>query len=99
MAAELRPVVRASLDELAHLLDGMSTCVVWLDADGAVVHMNEPAEDLFGISRNQAAGRAIRDLLKVNTELEGVISRARAAASRSATLKKAPPCSRSTSPL
>ena len=34
--------------------------------DGAVLHLNEPAEDLFGISRNQAAGRAIRDLLKAN---------------------------------
>ena len=30
-------------------------------------------EDLFGISRNQAAGRAVRDLLKANTELEGVV--------------------------
>jgi len=43
------------------------------------VHLNEPAEDLFGVSRNQAMGRAVRDLLKSNTELEGVVSRARAA--------------------
>ena len=41
--------------------------------DGAVVHLNEPAEDLFGVSRNQAAGRAVRDLLKANAELDGVI--------------------------
>jgi hypothetical protein len=44
---------------------------LWLDADGAVVHLNEPAEDMLGIGRNQAAGRSMRDLLKSNTELEG----------------------------
>ena len=53
--------------------------IVWLDGDGAVVHLNEPAEDLFGLSRNQAMGRAVRDLLKSNVELEGVVGRARAA--------------------
>ncbi len=72
-------VVRPSQAELIVLLDGIATSVVWLDADGAVVHLNEPAEDMFGISRNQAAGRSMRDLLKSNGELEGVISRARAA--------------------
>ena len=61
------------------MLDGIATSIVWLDADGAVVHLNEPAEDIFGVSRNQAAGRPMRDLLKTNTELEGVVSRARAA--------------------
>jgi two-component system nitrogen regulation sensor histidine kinase GlnL len=79
VAAESRAVVRPGPAELVTLLDGMATCILWLDADGAVVHMNEPAENLFGISRNQAAGRSARDLLKSNTELEGVISRARAA--------------------
>jgi len=63
----------------AELLDGVSTCVVWLDADGVVLHLNEPAEDLLGTSRNHAAGRALRDLVKANAELEGVISRARVA--------------------
>ena len=72
-------VVRPSQAELIALLDGIATSIVWLDADGAVVHLNEPAEDMFGISRNQAAGRSMRDLLKSNGELEGVISRARAA--------------------
>ena len=79
MAADPRTAVRASPAELVGLLDGQSTCLVWLDGDGAVLHLNEPAEDLFGISRNQAAGRSIRDLLKANAELEGVIGRARAA--------------------
>jgi len=79
VAADLRPLVRPAGTALGALLDGVSTCVMWLDADGTVLHLNEPAEDLFGISRNQAAGRPIRDLLKVNVELEGLISRARAA--------------------
>ena len=79
MAADPRSIVRPSIATLGELLDGIATCVVWLDADGAVLHLNEPAEDLFGISRNQAAGRAMRDLLKANLELDGMITRARAA--------------------
>ena len=68
------PSSRPTPDELIALLDGIATSIIWLDGDGAVVHLNEPAEDLFGLSRNQAMGRALRDLLKVNAELEGVIS-------------------------
>ena len=64
MAADPRNAFRPASVELGELLDGQSTCIVWLDADGAVLHLNEPAEDLLGISRNQAAGRAIRDLLR-----------------------------------
>ena len=79
MAAELSTVARPTLAELTLLLDGIATSIVWLDGDGAVVHLNEPAEDLFGVSRNQAMGRAVLDLLKSNAELEGVVSRARAA--------------------
>ena len=81
MVAEPRTVLRPTTAELVNLLDGMATCVLWLDADGAVVHLNETAEDLFAVSRNQAAGRAVRDLLRGNSELEGVVSRARAAGS------------------
>ena len=79
MAAEIRAVARPTPAELTALLDGIATSIVWLDGDGAVVHLNEPAEDLFGLGRNQAMGRAVRDLLKSNVELEGVVSRARAA--------------------
>ena len=66
MAAELHHASSSpSQAELIALLDGIATSIVWLDADGAVVHLNEPAEDMFGISRNQAAGRSMRDLLKI----------------------------------
>ncbi len=77
MAAELRSVSRPADAEIALLIDGLATCVLWLDASGAVLHLNEPAEGLLGISRNLAAGRSIRELLKANIEIEGVIGRAR----------------------
>lgn len=79
MAAEPRSNSRPSDALIVQLLDGLSTSVLWLDADGAVLHLNEPAEDLLGVSRRLAAGRSIQDLLRANPELEGVIRRARAA--------------------
>jgi two-component system nitrogen regulation sensor histidine kinase GlnL len=79
MAAEPRAFLRPTASELVNLLDGLATCALWLNGDGIVLHLNEPGEDLFALSRNQAAGRPIRDLLKANTELEGMIARARAA--------------------
>ena len=82
MAAVLRNVERPSQAELTALLDGIATSIVWLDADAAVVHLNEPAEDLFGVGRNQALGRSLRELLKANVELEGVVARARASSAQ-----------------
>jgi two-component system nitrogen regulation sensor histidine kinase GlnL len=64
--------------ELGGLLDGVSTCIVWLDIDATVLYLNEPAEDFFGVSRNQVGGRPLKDLLRHNEELDGVIGRARA---------------------
>jgi PAS domain-containing protein len=57
VAAELRSTTRPTPAELASLLDGIATSIVWLDEAGAVVHLNEPAEDLFGVGRNQALGQ------------------------------------------
>lgn len=79
MAADSRTLHRHDDRSIVALLDGMSTCIVWLDADGKVAHLNEPAEDFFATSRNQAAGRSFRDLVKSNVELDGVVSRARVA--------------------
>ena len=79
MAAEPRSAFRPGSTELALMLDGLATSALWLDADGTVLHLNEPAEGLFGIGRNHAAGRAVQDLLRTNVELEAVIGRARAA--------------------
>jgi len=82
MVAEPRAFPRFSAAELGPLLDGVVTCVVWIDADGTVLHLNEQAEDFFGASRNQLGGRPLKDLLRHHTELEGVVNRARAAAAQ-----------------
>jgi two-component system nitrogen regulation sensor histidine kinase GlnL len=79
VAADPRNVFRPTGTELVPLLDGLATCVIWLDAAGVVLHLNEPAEDLLEQSRNQAVGRGIRELLRGNAELDAVIERARAA--------------------
>ncbi|HEX9772487.1 MAG TPA: nitrogen regulation protein NR(II) [Steroidobacteraceae bacterium] len=80
MAAELRGHARASPPELIQILDGLATCVLWLDGDGTVLHLNEPAEDLFGVSRSTAGGRGLRELLRHDEELVALVNRARAAA-------------------
>jgi two-component system nitrogen regulation sensor histidine kinase GlnL len=79
VVADPRSAFRPATAELAQLLDGLATCVLWLDAEGAILHLNEPAEDLLAVSRNHAAGRSVREVLRGNLELEAVISRARAA--------------------
>jgi two-component system nitrogen regulation sensor histidine kinase GlnL len=79
VVADPRSTFRPATAELAQLLDGLATCVLWLDAEGAILHLNEPAEDLLAASRNHAAGRSVREVLRGNVELEAVISRARAA--------------------
>jgi PAS domain-containing protein len=56
VAAELRGHTRATPPELSQVLDGLATCVLWLDREGTVLHLNEPAEDLFGVSRNSLGG-------------------------------------------
>ncbi len=79
MAPDLRNTSPPTQAAVCGLLDGMATSIIWLDCDGAVLHLNEPAEDLLGVSRNHAAGRGIRELLRTNAELDAVITRARAA--------------------
>ncbi len=76
MAAENPLLDAPAAVELTELLDGLGTSVMWLDASGVVLHLNEPAEDLFGLGRNQAAGRAAHALLAANPEIERVIARA-----------------------
>jgi two-component system nitrogen regulation sensor histidine kinase GlnL len=79
VALDPTSVARPTQGELVALLDGVATSVIWLDANGAVVHVNEPAENLFAIGRNQTLGRSLHELLRANAELEGVVSRARTA--------------------
>ena len=82
MVAEPRTFPRFSAAELGPLLDGVVTCIVWVDGDGTVLHLNEQAEDFFGVSRNQIGGRPLRDLLRQLGELDALIARARAASAQ-----------------
>jgi two-component system nitrogen regulation sensor histidine kinase GlnL len=82
MVAEPRALPRFSAAELGPLLDGIVTCIVWVDIDGTVLHLNEQAEDFFGVSRNQVGGRPLKDLLRHHQELDALVGRARAAAAQ-----------------
>src|SRR5262245_18393088 len=82
MAADQCPLPRFAAAELGPLLDGIVTCIVWVDADGTVLHLTEKAEDFFGVSLNQIAGRPLRDLLRFHEELDALIGRDRAASAQ-----------------
>lgn len=58
------------------LLDGLSTSVILIDQSRTVIYINLAAETLFGISRNQACGHRLVELIVEPAELDGVISRA-----------------------
>lgn len=58
------------------LLDGLSTSVLLIDQARAVIYMNLAAEALFGISRNQACGHRLVELITDATEMNAVIGRA-----------------------
>ena len=60
MAAELRGHARASPPELSQVLDGLATCVLWLDGEGTVLHLNEPAELAWSQANPPAPARRAR---------------------------------------
>jgi two-component system nitrogen regulation sensor histidine kinase GlnL len=65
--------------DAARVLDGLSTSVLILDQAQRVQFLNVAAETLFGVSRNQALGRALREMVYDSSALESVIARAIAA--------------------
>jgi two-component system nitrogen regulation sensor histidine kinase GlnL len=62
--------------DAAHILDGLSTSVLLVDASHAIQHMNVAAETLFGVSRNQAHGRPLTEFLLDAAPLTEVVDRA-----------------------
>lgn len=62
--------------DAARILDGLSTSVLIADHTRAVLYLNVAAETLLGVSRNQACGRALSELLADASVLNGVIDRA-----------------------
>ncbi len=62
--------------DATRVLDGLSTSVLLIDPSRKLTYMNLAAEALFGISRNQACGHRLVELVVDASELDGVISRA-----------------------
>lgn len=76
MVAELRYHARLSMADLDRILDNMTTSLVLVNRDHNLLYLNVAAESLLGISRNQAQGRNLSELLRGGNELIGLISRA-----------------------
>jgi two-component system nitrogen regulation sensor histidine kinase GlnL len=66
----------ASFADASRILDGLSTSVLIADQEHGLLYLNVAAETLFGVSRNQARGRALKDFLEDATALQAVIDRA-----------------------
>jgi two-component system nitrogen regulation sensor histidine kinase GlnL len=71
----LKPSMPALVDA-GRILDGLSTSVLIVDASRAILYMNVAAETLFGVSRNQARGRPLAELLAEASALNAVVDRA-----------------------
>lgn len=75
MAAVLRTVKEPVVADLARILDSLTTSVLLVDNRHNVLHLNVAAETLLGISRNQAHGRALNDLLRGGDNLAEMLAR------------------------
>jgi PAS domain S-box-containing protein len=60
---DARKKQEAALALQAHLLENVHDAICALDSSYNVIYWNEAAEDLFGWTRDEAAGRPIRELL------------------------------------
>jgi two-component system nitrogen regulation sensor histidine kinase GlnL len=76
MAAQASALPHRAMTEATRILDGLSTSVLIVDRAHSVLFLNVAAETLFGVSRNQARGRALRDLVADSAALDAVIERA-----------------------
>jgi two-component system, NtrC family, nitrogen regulation sensor histidine kinase GlnL len=76
MAAQASALPHRAMTEATRILDGLSTSVLIVDRAHSVLFLNVAAETLFGVSRNQAKGRALRDLVADSAALDAVIERA-----------------------
>ena len=76
MAAYAMSLMTGTMADPGRILDGLSTSVLIVDQDRALIYLNVAAETLFGVSRNQVRGRPLTDLLTDATALHAVIDRA-----------------------
>ncbi|MBL8900324.1 MAG: PAS domain-containing protein [Planctomycetes bacterium] len=61
--ADLEHVLNRDLVRLLALVDGAREALLCLGADGAVLHLNPAAEELFGVHALEVLGRAWREVL------------------------------------
>ena len=65
------------LNKITHVFDVLSVAVIACDRDLTVQYLNSSAEDLLGVSRRSAAGRALFDIVgKDDSRIESVIRKA-----------------------
>jgi two-component system nitrogen regulation sensor histidine kinase GlnL len=76
MAAQASTLPYRAMIEATRILDGLSTSVLIVDQQHAVLFLNVAAETLFGVSRNHARGRPLRELVADASALDAVIERA-----------------------
>lgn len=77
-----RPAIAlsAAMADPERILDSLSTSVLIVDRERSVLYLNGAAESLLGVSRNQARGRALSELLADAAGIDDVIDRALEAA-------------------
>ncbi|MBM0104122.1 PAS domain-containing protein [Steroidobacter sp. S1-65] len=78
MAAQPSNLMASVMADPGRILDGLSTSVLIVDRDRSLLYLNVSAETLFGVSRNQARGRPLAELLEDSAVLDAVIDRAAA---------------------
>ncbi len=76
MVAKASALPHQAMIEATRILDSLSTSVLIVDEQHAVVFLNVAAETLFGVSRNQSRGRPLRELIADASALDTVIERA-----------------------
>lgn len=76
MAAQPSPLMANVSADSGRILDSLSTSVLIVDRNRHLLYLNVSAETLFGVSRNQARGRPLAELLHDSTGLDAVIDRA-----------------------
>ncbi len=76
MAAQPSLLMASVMADAPRILDSLSTSVLIVDRDRQLLYLNVSAETLFGVSRNQARGRPLRELLQDSQGLDAVIDRA-----------------------
>lgn len=76
MAAHLAKIATSAMADPDRILDSLSTSVLIVDQQQALLYLNVAAETLFGVSRNQVRGRPLADLLVDASGLNAVVERA-----------------------